>query len=390
MRAIELGTALVLVASSAQAIVQQKATEDPCQAANRALAEHRYETARLQYETCLKQAVPSIENLSNLGMAYAQLGQFDQAIKTYHQALALDPGNPALRMNLGLAYLKSGRTAEAKVEFARTLMADLNNAKAQELLALCHYQSKEFELAALEAERALSARPEEDSTAFLLGSAYLKLGLYREAIPLLYGAAQKTKSPETRLVLGEAFLGVKAYSSALKEFLAAEAASPETPGLHNDLGTAYAGLGQPDKAQAEFETQLAATPNDFEANYYLGRLKRLANDPEAAKQFLAKADRGRPGDPSVAYEYASFAMQDKNYARAEELLRGVLDKVPTYTDAHVLLAEAYYKLRRPDDARREKAIAEALGQAEQARVVAEGKAIEEARRHQGPPGAPHP
>ena len=101
-------------------------------------------------------------------------------------------------------------------------------------------------------------------------------------------------------------------------------------------------------------------------------------------------DRGRPGDPSVAYEYASFAMQDKNYARAEELLRGVLDKVPTYTDAHVLLAEAYYKLRRPDDARREKAIAEALGQAEQARVVAEGKAIEEARRHQGPPGAPHP
>src|SRR6266700_304195 len=158
MRAMELGTALVLVASSAQAIVQQKATEDPCQAANRALAEHRYETARLQYETCLKQATPGIENLSNLGMAYAQLGQFDQAIKTYHQALALDPGNPALRMNLGLAYLKSGRTAEAKVEFARTLMADLNNPKAQELLALCHYQSKEFELAALEAERARQAR----------------------------------------------------------------------------------------------------------------------------------------------------------------------------------------------------------------------------------------
>src|SRR5205809_867255 len=155
MRAIELGTALVLVVSSAQATVQQKAAEDPCQSANRALAEHRYETARLQYETCLKQATPGVENLSNLGMAYAQLG------------------------------------------------------------------------------------------------------LYREAIPLLYGAAQKTKSSETRLVLGEAFLGVKAYSSALKEFLAAEAASPETPGLHNDLGTAYAGLGQPDKAQAEFETQLA-------------------------------------------------------------------------------------------------------------------------------------
>src|SRR5207253_11244414 len=117
-------------------------------------------------------------------------------------------------------------------------------------------------------------------------------------------------------------------------------------------GTAYSALGQPDKAQAELGAQLAATPNDFEATYYLGRLKRLANDPEAAKQFLAKADRGRPGDPSVAYGYASFAMQDKNYAKAEELLRGVLDKVPTYTDAHVLLAEAYSKSRRPDASRR--------------------------------------
>src|SRR5439155_3231306 len=143
MRVMQLGVAIVLAAVCAEA-GPQKATEDACQSANRALAEHRYETARLQYETCLKQATPGIENLSNLGMAYAQLGQFDQAIKTYHQALALDPGNPALRMNLGLAYLKSGRTAEAKVEFARTLMADLYIAKAQELLAFCFYLSNEL------------------------------------------------------------------------------------------------------------------------------------------------------------------------------------------------------------------------------------------------------
>src|SRR5712692_1437078 len=116
MRVTRLAVAIVLAASWVQAHAQ-KAAADACQAANRSLAEGHFETARAQYETCLTQGPPSFESLSNLRMAYAQLGQFDRAIATYNQALALDPGNPALHMNMGLAYMKTGRTAEAATEF---------------------------------------------------------------------------------------------------------------------------------------------------------------------------------------------------------------------------------------------------------------------------------
>ena len=389
MRGIHVVLAVVLAASLTQAQAQ-KGPEDLCQAANRALSEGRFETARVQYEGCLKQGPPSFESLSNLGMAYAQLGLFEQAIKTYNQALALNPGNPALHMNLGLAYLKAGRTAEAAPEFARTLMVDLNNAKAQELLAFCHYQSRQYELAAVEAERVYAAKPEEASAEFLVGSAYLKLGLYRQAIPLLYDAAEKTNSPGTRIILGEAFLGVKAYNEALREFNKVLAAAPETAGLHADLGTAYAGLSKTDDAMAEYQKELARDSNSFEANYYLGRLKRLAGDGEESRKLLAKADQVRPGDPSVSYEYAVFALEAKDYAKAETLLEGILQKLPGYMDAHVLLGEVYFKTKRPDEARREKAIVEALRQADQERVIAEGKAIEEAHRSQNSAGSPHP
>lgn len=387
MRLLPLGVAIVLSASFAQAGAQ-KAAEDACQSANRSLAQGHFETARIQYEACLTQGPPSFENLSNLGMAYAQLGLFDQATKTYNQALALDPGNPAVHMNMGLAYLKAGRTAEAGAEFARTLMVDLNNAKAEELLAFCLYQSKNYELAAVEAERAYSARPEETSAEFLLGSSYLKLGLYRQAIPLLYDAAQKTNSAGTRAILGEAFLGVKAYKEALKEFNKVLAEAPETPGLHADLGTAYAGLSKTDEAIAEYQKELARDPNSFDANYYLGRLKRLAGDAEESRKLLAKADQLRPHDPSVDYEYAVFAIQGRDYPKAEALLDGILQRLPGYMDAHVLLAEVYFKTKRPDDARREKAIVEALRQADQERVIAEGKAIEQAHSSQRSPGTP--
>ncbi len=361
----------------------QSKGDDPCGEANKSLSEHNYETARGEYESCLRDAPPTKERLSNLGMTYAGLNDFGNAIKAYRQALALDPSDPILHLNLGLAMFKSGRFREAAGEFSRTLLADEDNMKALELLAYSHLQMGEIELAAAEAVRVKHAQPEDPSAGLLLGTCFLRLGQYKEATPLLYFSLLKANVPQTHLLLGEAFLGVKAYQSALREFLAAQTASPDLPGLHNDLGTAYAGLGEPDKAVGEFEKELAASPNDFEANYYMGRIKRLANDPGAAKQFLAKAEKVRPGEPTVAYEYAVFAMQDKDYAKAEELLRGTLDKVPNYTDAHVLLAEVYYKLHRAEDARREKAIADALKHAEQAEESAGGKPPEQPAKPTG-------
>ena len=397
-----LGVILAGILSCGAASGQAKADE-PCAGANKSLAEHNFESARVAYESCLKDAPPTVERLSNLGMSYAGLNQFDNAARTYRQALALNPNDPTLHLNLGLAMVKSGHIREAAGEFSRTLLADADNLKALELLAYCHFQMNDVELAAAEAKRVHLAQPEDDSASLLLGTCLLRLGQYRPAIPLLYFSMLKANVPQTHVLLGEAFLGVKAYNSALREFLASSAgpaahggSSPELSGLTDDLGTAYAGLGQPDNAVAEFEKQLAANPDDFVANYYMGRIKRIGNDPDAAKQFLAKAEQLKPGDPSVGYEYAVFAMQDKDYAKAEGLLSDILNRVPNYTDAHVLLAEVYYKLHRPDDAKRERAIIEALKKQEQEEESAGGKPPESATpvspglRAPGSPAAAQP
>ena len=364
-------------------------TEDVCPAANRALALGRLEEARGRYEDCLKQGPIRFDTLSNLGTVYAQLSKYDLAIQAYQQALALDPENAPVRMNLGLAYLKAGHPADAAKEFERSLLDGAENPKTEELLALCHYQTKEYSLAALEASRAHDALPEESSAAFLLGSSYLKMGLYKQAIPHLYFAAQKTDTAETHMFLGEAFLGVKAYKEALREFLRSSALAPQTPGLHSDLGTAYAGLSRVKDALAEYQKELARDPSDFEATYYLGRLKRLSGEVEDSKRLLAKAEQMRPGDPAVEYEYAVFAMNDKDYPKAEQLLTGILEKLPDYADAHVLLAEVYFKMRRREDGNRQKAIVEALKQADQERTTAEGKAREK-QAGGGSRSAPHP
>ncbi len=292
---------------------------------------------------------------------------FDRAIPTYRQALALNPDNPFLHLNLGLAFYKSDKVREAAVEFSRTLILDPDNLKALELLAYCHYEMNQIDLAAAEASRVERAQPEDGSAMLLLGTCLLRLGQYKQAIQLLYLATLKADLPQTHLLLGEALLGVKAFKSAMREFTGVLAASPDIE---------------------EFQKQLAADPNDFQANYYLGRLKRLNNEPDAAKQFLAKAEQLRAGDPSVGYEYAVFAIQDKDYAKAEGLLSDILNRVPNYTDAHVLLAEVYYKLHRPDDAKRERAIIEALKKEEQEEENAGGKPPESPAPQSPGPQAP--
>ena len=353
----------------------QQAQRD-CAAADRALAQKQFEVARGLYEACLKAGNPGFETLSNLGMTYVQLGQFNEAIAAYEQALALKPDGSQLHVNLGLALLKTDRYDAAAREFAKALVYQPDDTRSEELLSFCHYQLKEYELAAAEAKRVHQAKPDEASAAFLEGSAYLKLHQYEQAVPLLDLALRKIGSSQTHVVMGEAYLGIKDYVNGLNEFLQAEKIEPQMPGIHSHLGTAYSGLGKTQMAITEYQKELDRDPSDFEAHYMLGHLKRLTGDFDGARKLLEQAAEVRPDDPYILHEYAALAIEVKDYAKARDLLRQAVEKFPDYTEAHVLLATVYFKTHQPELAQREKAIVEKLKADEQARQSSQASSPE--------------
>src|SRR6185436_14037671 len=65
------------------------------------------------YKAVLSIAPDRADALSNLGAAYAKLGQFDDAVKQYDAALKADPDSTQIRLNLALAYYKSARPGQA-------------------------------------------------------------------------------------------------------------------------------------------------------------------------------------------------------------------------------------------------------------------------------------
>lgn len=89
------------------------------------------ETANLEYQkeierlrSLLKKDPQNIKALIELGNAYFDSNQFDQAIDAYSQALKIDPKNADVRTDLGIMYRRKGDTDRAIAEFRQAAQDD--------------------------------------------------------------------------------------------------------------------------------------------------------------------------------------------------------------------------------------------------------------------------
>ena len=69
-----------------------------------------------------------------LGLTYAFLGRFQEAVRELEQAVGLNPRDPAAHLNLAVAYGELGRRAEARASAQRALDLDPRYERARRLL----------------------------------------------------------------------------------------------------------------------------------------------------------------------------------------------------------------------------------------------------------------
>lgn len=160
--------------------------------------------------------------------ALQRIGQFEQAIFNYRQALALDPADPEIHYNCGNVFLKLERFKDAVNSY----------------------------------DRALAIRPDLPRALNNRAHALTNLGQINEALASYDQAVNISPNfVEALYNRGALLMRLKRFDEALTSFSSALTVEPNNAAVLNARGNLWSELERYDKAAKDFECLLAVDPN---------------------------------------------------------------------------------------------------------------------------------
>ncbi len=317
------------------------------------------EGARQAYEAALKLAPTRVDILSNLGLVYSMLGQAERAVSCFRKALEIEPQQYAVRVNLGVAYMRAEEYAPAQREFESVVEAQPSNLVARNLLGLCLLKLNHLPEGIAELEVVRQANPRDSGLTDTLASAYIKTNQLDKAEPLV-SELESRDSADAHFIVGSYCLAKLDHRRAIQEFTLALERNPKFPGAHAQLAYAYFFDSKSDLSIKMCEEELALYPEDGNAVSLLGALYRQWGRLDEAAALLDKANRLRPNDYEILFQIGLLAQARNEYAEAAKILEHVTRMKPEFPPAHITLVRLYGRLKRLEDAKREKAIVDRL------------------------------
>jgi tetratricopeptide (TPR) repeat protein len=248
------------------------------------------------YQDCIAAEPNRVEARSNLGAVFSKLGRYQDAIDQYQTALRLAPRDlaPRLRFNLGLAYYKSFQSPAA-AEFEALHRAQPSDLNLALLLADCRLRTGEFQEAIDLLTPFEAAQPDQPALDYVLGMALIRRGRVAEGQSRVDRILRRGDSAEGHFLLGTALFTAGNYPGAVTELSKAAALDPTVPSLQAYYGQALLFTGDADGATLAFRKELAANPNDYDANFQLASILAHRGKTAEARPLLERAVQVRPG-----------------------------------------------------------------------------------------------
>lgn len=317
-------------------------------------------TAIRKYRELLKIRPDVIEARANLGATLARQGRYDEAIEQYRAALAKDQGNGALQFNLALAYYKKGDLPNAVKQLDSVYRADPGNVRVATLLGDCYARLGQDDRVIAVLAPVEAAHADDLGIAWLLGSALIRAGRQRDGLERVEKVARRGNSAEAYLLAGQTALRMNEFERARDYADAATRLNPKLPGLLTLRGTVLQYLGDNPGAIALLRKALEANANDFDAHLTLGAVLITERDLDGARQHLDRAVELNPASILARYELARVQRTQGQLEAAVKNFEKVVQDDPNWAQPHLDLATLYFRLKRPEDGQRERAIFDRL------------------------------
>ena len=249
----------------------------------------RYEQGVRDFQSALAVENANTDALRGLATAYNNLGRFAAAESTYQLAITLNPGYWAGYSYLGWFYTTRSRYADAAAQFRKVTELAPDNVRGYNNLAATYIYMQRWEAASGLLERAVRLGP-TGTTWSLLGTAYF----YQHRFPAsarAYEEGLRLDSSDYRIwgslagaqywTSGERNRAIATYGRAAGLAEVARRVNPRDPDVASHLASFYAFRGERGKALSLLGEALQ------EGRGLAGRLER------AAESYLVLGERAR-------------------------------------------------------------------------------------------------
>jgi tetratricopeptide (TPR) repeat protein len=266
---------------------------------------------------------------SLLGISLDEQKKYAEAQRAFLKAIALNPTWAPFRTNLAVNYLHANNATAAMEEFREALRLDPGNRLASFNLAQYYVDRKEFKQA-LKYVASLDSNEENDPDILLmLAEVYVGTGAGAKASAAASRlAAIAGDNAKLHFSLGLIFAELRQPAEAIRQFELISAGERDYATYQN-LGLAYAKLGDPDKAHAAFETAIRLAPENPEPYMELGKLYVGSHQPDQALFLLSQANRMAPQRTDIAFALGELLIQMERFDEAGNLLTGEIKQHPS-------------------------------------------------------------
>jgi tetratricopeptide (TPR) repeat protein len=243
--------------------------------------------------TLLISGCPSKQDAAHVDRAnaYAEKGQYDQAISEYTKAIELNPMYAKAYYNRGHTYDKQDQHDEAISDFTEAIELNPMYAKAYNSLGAIYAEKGQYDQAISNCTKAIELNPKAAYAYRNRGYAYSKQDQYEEAISDYSKAIElNPKYAKAHYNRGVAYAEKGLYDKALSDYIKFIELSPQDPmfaEVYYIRGNIYAKKGQYDQAIADYTKAIELNPQLADA--YNNQAWLLATCPNERYRNGAKA-----------------------------------------------------------------------------------------------------
>jgi len=222
---------------------------------------------------------PVLFNIS--GACYDELGQFDNAAKSYNNAITIQPEYAKAHFNLGGTLQDLGKPDEAVKSYKNALAIESNYAEAHNNLGNVFRELNQIEGSIRSYQSAIAINPKYVDAFYNLGNIYQSIGEldlaienYKEVLLI------KPDFAEMHNNLAVLLIENNQLDAALKHLENAIKIRQDFPEAHNNLGNIFLETNKLLEAIREYEKALSINSNYAEAYYNLSNISRYTMNSE--------------------------------------------------------------------------------------------------------------